>query len=307
MRKVRSVGDSHVGEKCSSQNAYELVIFFSRFDIRAFASTNFWHRSVLLAFHKRPLFFSRNQYVSSAQKQFGQKKPRLFIANKLYSSWSLRPWLLLKLLDIEFEEIMNPFSMKGYGSDFSAFQKFSPSGKVPCLHDNGMVIWDSLAIVEYLAEKFETVWPKETEARVFARCAAAEMHAGFNVLREQCSMNLGLRVEFDTISVFLKDELERLQELWMQGFDSFGGPFLAGKNFKAVDAFFAPVCFRVQTYNLKLNAACMKYIDLMLSLPAMALWQREALAETWTEPGHESLPSNARILRDLRKESVFTK
>ncbi|MBF9232125.1 glutathione S-transferase family protein [Microvirga alba] len=208
----------------------------------------------------------------------------LFIANKNYSSWSLRPWVLMKELAIPFEERMVPFAAL---SNWDRFRDFSPTGKVPCLTDAGTVVWDSLAIAEYLAERHPGVWPAEAQARAWARCAAAEMHSGFGVLRERCTMNCGIRVRIDEMTPALEQDIARLNELWNEGLRRFGGPFLAGNAFSAVDAFFAPVAFRAQTYGLKLDEAAAAYVKRLLALPAMQSWQEAALAETWREPGHE--------------------
>ena len=166
---------------------------------------------------------------------------QLFIANKNYSSWSLRPWVLMRERGIAFEEVLRPFVE---GGSHAAFVAFSPTGKVPCLLDGGTVVWDSLAIVEYLAERHAGVWPADPLARAWARCAAAEMHSGFGVLRNECSMTVGLRLELHRVSDGLRSELARLEELWGEGLARFGGPFLAGAAFTAVDAFFVPVAGR---------------------------------------------------------------
>lgn len=222
----------------------------------------------------------------------------LFIANKNYSSWSLRPWILMRQLGITFEEDLVPFCD---GSSWELFRKFSPSGKVPCLMDNGVAVWDSMGITEYLAERREGVWPGDDRARTWARCAAAEMHSGFSVLRDICGMNVGLRVALHEISPALQQDLNRLEELWSEGLELFGGPYLAGSAFSAVDAFFAPVAYRIQTYGLQLSPACMAYAQLLLELPCMQQWQREALAEPWLDPGHEKgIAGVGRVTADLR-------
>lgn len=204
----------------------------------------------------------------------------LHIANKNYSSWSLRPWLLMKELGIEFEEKIHPFGNHNYLS-------FSPNGKVPCLHHSEIIVWDSFSIVEYLAESHKDVWPHDANARAWARSAMAEMHSGFNALREYCGMNVGLRVELHELPEHLLSDIFRISELWRQGIEKFGGPFLAGKNFTAVDAFFAPVVFRYQTYQFPLGETEVKYCKLLLSLKSMQLWENEALAETWMDQSHE--------------------
>jgi glutathione S-transferase len=226
---------------------------------------------------------------------------RLHIANKNYSSWSLRPWVLMRALGIAFEERITPF---GSGSNREAFRRFSPNGQVPCLHDGDEAIWESLAIVEYLAERHQGVWPADPRARAFARCAAAEMHAGFGTLRNRCTMNVGLRVRLRDMPDPLKRDVERIGELWGQGLARFGGPFLAGSDFTAVDAFFAPVVFRVRTYGLTLPAAAAGYAQHLLALPAMIEWEQAALRETWREPGHEEeVRQTGTIIEDRRAAS----
>ena len=208
----------------------------------------------------------------------------LYIANKNYSSWSLRPWVLMRTLGIPFEERLVPF---GSGDAPHDFRTFSPNGKVPCLHDGDAVVWESLAIVEYLAERHEGVWPADALPRAFARSAAAEMHAGFGALRQICSMTCGLRVRLHRIEPPLRTDLERLQALWQEGLRRFAGPFLAGGAFSAVDAFFAPVAFRIQTYGLPLAPAALAYSERLLALAPMRSWYAEALAEPWRDEAHE--------------------
>ncbi|WP_159567359.1 glutathione S-transferase family protein [Budvicia diplopodorum] len=223
---------------------------------------------------------------------------QLYIANKNYSSWSLRPWVLMKTLAIPFEEIMTPFTPVSSWNEFSAF---SPSGKVPCLTHTQLTIWDSLAIIEYLAESHASVWPASAEARAWARCASAEMHSGFNTIRSHCPMNIGIRLRLSQQTPELKKELSRLDGLWNQSLDKFGGPFLAGDIFTAVDAFFAPVAFRLQSYDLTLSPTALAYADRLRNLPAMVQWQQAALKEVWREEDHEreSLDRGT-LLQDLR-------
>jgi glutathione S-transferase len=209
----------------------------------------------------------------------------LYIGNKNYSSWSLRPWVLLRARGIPFQEQLRPF---GRGSNFAAFRSFSPSGKVPCLVDGTTVVWDSLAIGEYLAERHPGLWPAAATARAWARCAAAEMHSGFGVLRSICTMNVGLRIRLHEIPPALQAEVARIDELWSEGLSRFGGPFLAGDAFTVVDAFFCPVAYRVRTYGLRLGAAASQYAGRLLDLPAMREWEAAALAETWREVDHEA-------------------
>ncbi|RUR39151.1 glutathione S-transferase family protein [Vreelandella populi] len=213
--------------------------------------------------------------------------PDLYIANKNYSSWSLRPWVLMQTLDIPFNEQLVPFR-GGLGASREAFTRFSPSGLVPCLVDGDIAVWDSLAIIEYVAEQHPQVWPKDKVARAWARSACAEMHSGFTTLRDECSMNCGVRVALDRVSAGLSSDIERLDARWQEGVARFSGPFLAGNEFTAVDAFYAPVVFRVQTFGLPLSEVSRAYVKRMLALPAMQAWYQAALEETWREPAHEA-------------------
>jgi len=223
----------------------------------------------------------------------------LHIANKNYSSWSLRPWVLMRELAIPFEERVTPFVAPGAPSPFRAF---SPSGRVPCLVDGDLVVWDSLAIAEYLAERRPDVWPRDRAARAWARCAAAEMHSGFGALREVCGMNCGLRVRIDPFPAAVLADVARLDALWADGLARFGGPFLAGPQFGAVDAFFAPVAFRAQTYAPPLATASRAYVDRLLALPSMRAWYEAALAEPWRDETHEQdVRRHGTVTSDLRR------
>jgi len=222
----------------------------------------------------------------------------LHIANKNYSSWSLRPWLVLAALEIPFNEIIHPFPEN---DAWDLYRAFSPNGKVPCLQDGNTVVWDSLAIVEYLAEHHVQVWPSNKLARAWARSAAAEMHSGFQALRNNCGMNCGVRIQLHSISPALKKDIDRIDELWSEGLQKFGGPFLAGEKFSAVDAFFAPVVFRAQTYQLPLSEAAQTYAENLLTLPPIQEWYEAALLETWREPNHEKETLDAgKLIADFR-------
>jgi glutathione S-transferase len=211
---------------------------------------------------------------------------KLYIANKNYSSWSLRPWVLMKTLGLPFEETVHSFPM---GGGPCGFETFSPSGKVPVLVDGEHTVWDSLAITEYLAEQHPAVWPTNAKARAWARSAAAEMHSGFGPLRNICPMSCGVRVALhQPVPSGLLQDLHRLQTLWTEGLQRFGGPFLAGEKFTAVDAFYCPIAFRVQTYALPLSDACQAYLDTLLALPSMQAWYQDALKEPWLEPVHDA-------------------
>ena len=222
----------------------------------------------------------------------------LYIGNKNYSSWSLRPWVLMRELGIEFEEKLVPFVAAGQPSPFTAF---SPSGKVPCLVDGEITVWDTLAIAEYLAEAHPSAWPRAKAARAFARSASAEMHSGFFALREVCSMNCGVRVRIGAFSPAVMLDLARLDVLWRDGLARFGGPFLAGECFTAVDAFYAPVAFRIQTYAPPLSDAARQYAERLLALDAMRSWYQAALREPWREAEHErDTLSRGTLLQDFR-------
>jgi glutathione S-transferase len=224
--------------------------------------------------------------------------PELYIANKNYSSWSLRPWVLLSELGIPFDEHLVAF---GPGSNWNSFRSFSPNGRVPCLRDGDTVVWDSLAIAEYLAERHPQVWPSDSAARTWARCASAEMHSSFGSLRDQCSMNCGIRVQLREIGPALNADIARINELWCEGLARFGGPFLAGNAFSAVDAFYAPVAFRVQTYGLALDRPAADYAQRLLALPSMRRWYEAALTETWRDEAHEQETLHyGDVVEDLR-------
>ncbi|MCK0713604.1 glutathione S-transferase family protein [Chromohalobacter sarecensis] len=224
---------------------------------------------------------------------------QLYIANKNYSSWSMRPWVLMTACDITFEEILTPFAGTAIQH---AFREFSPTGKVPCLKHNDVLVWDSLAIIEYLAEAHPGVWPADKQARAWARSACAEMHSGFMALRDECSMNCGLRIELGTPSPALEKDLTRLAELWAEGLDRFGGPWLAGEAFGAVDAFYAPVAVRYRTYGLTLSAQASDYAERLLEHPAVRSWVEQGIQEPWRDEAHEQdCLRGRRILADSRQ------
>ena len=222
----------------------------------------------------------------------------LYVANKNYSSWSLRPWVLLRQLGIAFDEQVRPFT----DGPALAFGDVSPSGRFPCLVDGDTVVWDSLSIAEYVAETYPQVWPADRQARAFARSAAAEMHSGFQNLSNICGMNVGIRVDLKEIPAGLATDIARLDALWSEGLTRFGGPFLAGSTFTAADAFFCPVAFRVQTYDIKLSAPASAYAQRLLDLPAMQDWYQAALKETWRKQAYENEALAAgRIVADYRQ------
>lgn len=224
----------------------------------------------------------------------------LFIANKNYSSWSLRPWVLMRELAIPFTETLVPFNdMPGYLS----ISDISPSGRVPCLKDGSLLIWDSLSIIEYLGEEHSQVWPSDKIARAWARSAAAEMHSGFFELRNRCPMNCGVRIQYGEIAAPLAQEIARLCGLLKEGLEKFGGPFLAGSSFTAVDAYYAPVAFRVQTYGLPVAPDAMQYVSHLLGQSSMKEWYTSALQEPWRMVQYETDARSAGTLQaDYRRE-----
>jgi glutathione S-transferase len=222
----------------------------------------------------------------------------LITANRNYSSWSLRPWLLMRALGIAFEDRLVEFAKP---DNYADFRSFSPTGQVPVLIDGERTIWDSLAITLYLAERFPGVWPDDEDARAWAQAATCEMHGGFGALRSDCTMNIGVRVTPRPASPALERNLARLAELWAEGLARFGGPWLAGPAFTAVDAFYAPVAFRVRSYGLDVGAAGQAWVDHILAYPAMRAWESAALAETWREAEHEAeLAAAGTITADYR-------
>ncbi len=224
----------------------------------------------------------------------------LHIANKNYSSWSLRPWVLLRELGVPFIERLTPFGEEASGE----FKSFSPSGKVPCLVDGETVVWDSLAIAEYVAEIHPGVWPAQRNARAWARSASAEMHSSFGELRNHCGMNCGVRVKLNAVTRALHADWQRVDEIWCDGLSRFGGPFLAGERFTAVDAFYAPVAFRVQTYSPELSNTAKEYAERLRALSSMRAWYSAALRELWRDMPHEAeVRSYGVVLQDDRRTS----
>ena len=197
----------------------------------------------------------------------------LVIGNKNYSSWSLRPWLAMKVLGIAFDEKRIPLYRDGAKAEIL---RYSPAGKVPILQDGTTVVWDSLAILEYLAERYP-LWPKDAAERAKARSIAAEMHSGFAKLREHMSMNIRKRYPGKGRTPEVMQEIERIQEIW----GAARGPFLFG-SFGAADAMYAPVALRFRTYEVELAPSARRYADALLALPAMGEWvaaaEREAEA-----------------------------
>ena len=206
----------------------------------------------------------------------------LYIGNKNYSSWSLRAWVLMRGLGIPFAEKRIVLYRPGSPD---RLREISPSGKVPCLHDGDVVVWDTLAIAEYLAERHRGVWPEDAGARAWARSVAAEMHAGFAHLREEMGMNVRVRTRKDPSPAVTAD-IARILALWVEGRERFGagGEFLCGP-FGAVDAFWCPVAFRFRSYDVPLAGIAAAYARSLLELPATRDWAAEAERETERIPG----------------------
>jgi glutathione S-transferase len=204
----------------------------------------------------------------------------------------------MKALRIPFEERIEPFTA---ADNYDAFRAFSPTGQVPVLIDGQRTVWDSLGIALYLGERYPQVWPADEAARAWAMCAVSEMHGGFGAVRGDCTMNVGVRVTPRPASPALNRQVARLGELWAEGLARFGGPWLAGAELTAVDAFYAPVAFRVRTYGLDVGEAGARWVAHVLAHPAMLEWEATALAESWREASHEEeLAAAGRITADYR-------
>jgi len=201
----------------------------------------------------------------------------LYLGNKNYSSWSLRGWLAARLSGAPFTEVIMPLS----GTYNPEWTRFSPTARVPALHDGDVVVWDSLAIAEYLAERHPGMWPADPAARAWARCVCAEMHAGFAALRDEMTMCIRERVDVRPWSPGLAADIERVTAIWAEGRRRFGqaGPYLCGA-FSIADAFYAPVAFRFRTYGVAPTGAAGDYLAALLAHPFLREWEAAALAET---------------------------
>jgi glutathione S-transferase len=210
------------------------------------------------------------------------KMLKLVIGNKNYSSWSMRPWLALRANGIPFEEVFIPLYTDNK-ADKERILSFSDAGKVPTLVDGDITVWDSLAIIEYLAEKFPhtRLWPEDRAARAHARSISAEMHSGFMALRNECGMNLHRPIRGVALSDDARANVARIQAIWTECYQRYrkGGPFLFGA-FSGADAMFAPVVHRFRTYAIPVGGDARHYSDAMMALPAFQEWTRDGLAET---------------------------
>ena len=211
----------------------------------------------------------------------------LVIANKLYSSWSMRPWLAMRAVGLDFTETVIPLRMPDTAE---RIRQYSPSGKVPVLIDGDVKVWESLAIISYLSDVHPECrfWPEGKVARAHAKSIAMEMHGGFQALRQSCPMNLGKRFQTPAISDDLKANVARIEEIWRETRGKFaaGGPYLFGE-FTAADAMYAPVATRLAAYSIPVAADTRAYIDAIYAHPAFVAWRTAALAEPWTVAAYE--------------------
>ena len=215
---------------------------------------------------------------------------KLVIGNKNYSSWSFRPWIAMTALGIPFEEILIPFGTPLGNPDFRArVAAYTPTGLVPVLIDDDVHVWETLAIMEYLAEKFpdKHLWPADVKARAQARAISSEMHAGFGALRSECPVNLRRPIRERALPEAARANVARVDAMWSDCRAKYGGPFLFGK-FCAADAMYAPMVARLNTYGQKVSREALGYMETMMALPAWAEWRAGALKETWIVPEDEA-------------------
>lgn len=212
--------------------------------------------------------------------------PQLYIGNKNYSSWSMRPWVLMRQAGIAFDEVKVRFDSFDAGSQFkAALGAVTPTGKVPVLVDGGLAIWDTLAIAEYLAEQHpdKHLWPQDRAARARARSIVAEMHSGFTALRSACGMNIEARLPEVGALIWrdkagVRADVQRLVDMWSALLQEHGGPMLFGA-FTIADAFYAPVCMRLTTFGLPVPPHIAAYVERVRQLPGVKAWIDDALAE----------------------------
>ncbi|TPW30742.1 glutathione S-transferase family protein [Pararhizobium mangrovi] len=211
----------------------------------------------------------------------------LYIANKTYSSWSFRPWIAMTVKELPFEEVLVPFDDDGGNPKF---REFSPTGKVPVLDHSGATVWESLAILEHLADYFPEMrfWPEDLESRSLARCVSAEMAAGFATLRANCPMNMRREPSAVTMSDALKADVARVETIWKTLLERSGGPFLFGPLFGVADAMYAPVVNRFEVYRLSEDETARGYMETIKALPAWKAWEEAAREEPWTVAADEA-------------------
>jgi glutathione S-transferase len=230
----------------------------------------------------------RARVSATIAAQQGSQMPvalKLILGSKNYSSWSLRPWLAMTVAGIAFEETVLPIYTPGAREKIL---EYSPSGKVPALIDDKVQVWESLAIIEYAAEKFPAagLWPQQSDARAHARAIAHEMHGGFLPLRRSCPMNMRRTPGAIELAADALANVARIDEIWTDCRARYGGPFLFGA-FTAADAMYAPVVSRFHTYAVAVGPIARTYMDAVMSLPAWAMWEAQARRETWVLPEFE--------------------
>jgi glutathione S-transferase len=212
---------------------------------------------------------------------------KLILGNKNYSSWSLRPWIAMRNAGLEFTDEVIPLYETGSAEKVL---KYSPTGKVPVLIDGDMVIWESLAILDHLADRFPKIqmWPSDPAARAHARAVAAEMHAGFAPLRRHCPMNMRRVMKKRELTAEVAADVRRIEQIWTECRGRFGagGPFLFGA-FGAADAMYAPVVSRFHSYAIGVGAAAEEYMAAVMALPAFKEWRATGVAEPWVMAGNE--------------------
>jgi glutathione S-transferase len=216
---------------------------------------------------------------------------KLVIGNKNYSSWSMRPWLAMRATNIAFDEVFIPL-YTDEAADKERILSFTHSGKVPALIDGDVTVWDSLSIIEYVAERFPEalLWPEDRAQRAHARSISAEMHSGFVPFRSECGMNLHRPIRAVALSSDARANVARIEQIWAECRERYGrlGPFLFG-NFCAADAMYAPVVHRLRTYAIEVSPQAQAYTATMMALPAFAEWTKAGLAETLVIERFESV------------------
>lgn len=228
----------------------------------------------------------------------------LIIANKLYSSWSMRPWLVMRAIGLDFDETVIPLRQPDTAERIA---KYSPSGKVPVLIDGNVKVWESLAIISYLADKFpdKPIWPDGMVARAHAKSISMEMHGGFQALRQTCPMNLGKRFAAPPMTDDLKANIARIEQIWRETREAFGagGPYLYGARFSAADAMYAPVATRLDSYSIAVAADTRAYIDAIYANPHFSEWRQAAFQEPWTITAYEE---GLTMIEDIKSSNEAT-
>ncbi len=205
---------------------------------------------------------------------------KLLIGNKNYSSWSLRVWMVMKMHNIEFVEDLRTFDVE---NEYADFFEFAPHGKVPVLIDDGMTVWETLSILEYLSDKFPTIglWPQDRGTRAEARSIANEMHGGFFALRSACPMNMRRKIEALPVDRAVRKDVARIEQIWSDCLDRHGGPFLFGEAYSIADGMYAPIVNRLAIYELSEHPAVKRYSDTITQLEPWKEWAQASAQEPW--------------------------